>query len=248
MCVDIVPNRNSPPAVLLSEGWRENGKVRKRTIANLSSWPMEKVETLRRLLKNEPLVSRADAFDIVRSLPHGHVAAVLGTLKKLDRRIDPKPSPRRDRVLALIVARHPLRSWPRGWPRPPRRVPWARSSRRKGTTSTTPGSWSARRGSSGLWRHLEEGCLVLLTSVWMEGRKCPLARRGHSRDGKKGKLQSAFCVIGTGVGAGVPRQHGGSGHGVLTDRHAAGAVLPREGGGGPGDQGARGGQACGPAP
>ena len=68
---------------------------------------MEKVETLRRLLKNEPLVGRADAFDLVRSLPHGHVAAVPGTLKKLglDRRIDPKPSPRRDPVLALITAR-----------------------------------------------------------------------------------------------------------------------------------------------
>ncbi|MCY4559460.1 MAG: transposase, partial [Chloroflexi bacterium] len=82
MYIDIVPNRNSPPAVLLREGWRENGKIRKRTIANLSSWPMEKVQTLRRLLKNEPLVGRDDAFDIVRSLPHGHVAAVLGTLRK----------------------------------------------------------------------------------------------------------------------------------------------------------------------
>ena len=66
MYIDIVPNRNSEPAVLLREGWRENGKVKKRTIANLSSWSPEKIETFRRLLKNEPLVGRDDAFDIVR--------------------------------------------------------------------------------------------------------------------------------------------------------------------------------------
>ncbi len=71
MYTDIVPNRSSPPAVLLREGWRENGRIRKRTIANLSSWPMEKVETLRRLLRNEPLVGRHVAFDIIRKdWPH----------------------------------------------------------------------------------------------------------------------------------------------------------------------------------
>ena len=93
--------------MLLREGWREGKRVRKRTLANLTSWPAEKVETLRRLLKNEPLVSRDDAFDITRSLPHGHVAAVLGTLHKLrlDRTIASATSPERDRVLALITAR-----------------------------------------------------------------------------------------------------------------------------------------------
>jgi len=109
--IDIVPNRNSPPALLLREGWRENGKVRKRTLANLSSWSGEKVETLRRLLKNEPLVGRDDAFDIIRSLPHGHVGAVLGTLRKLglEKLIDPKPSPRRDQVLAEARIREEVR-------------------------------------------------------------------------------------------------------------------------------------------
>ena len=107
MYIDTVPNRNSPPAILLREGWRENGKVKKRTLANLSKWPKAKVATLRRLLNDEPLVGRDDAFDIVRSLPHGHVAAVLGTLHKLrlDRLIDPKRSPQRERVLAMIAAR-----------------------------------------------------------------------------------------------------------------------------------------------
>ncbi len=225
-----------PPAVLLREGWRENGKVKKRT--NLSSWPMEKVETLRRLLKNEPLGD--DAFDIVRSLPH--VAAVLGTLKKLDRLIDPKPS--RDQVLAMIVARilEPASKLARGLATAVSTLASMRRWTRR--SSTAPSSWSVRRGSSGPWRRLEEGCLVLLTSVWMEG--CPLAKRGHSRDGKKGKLQPAFCAIGTAVGGSVPRQHGGPRDGGITDHHAAGALLPGEGGGRPGDRGARGGEACGP--
>ena len=82
-------------------------RVRKRTLANLSKWPKGKIDTLRRLLKDEPLVGRDDAFDIVRSLPHGHVAAVLGTLRtlRLDRLIDPAHSPQRERVLAMVAAR-----------------------------------------------------------------------------------------------------------------------------------------------
>ncbi len=78
-----VPNRKSPPAILLRESYRRGGKVKTRTIANLSHWPPEKVEALRRVLKGEALVSPEDAFEIVRSLPHGHVAAVLGTLRKI---------------------------------------------------------------------------------------------------------------------------------------------------------------------
>ncbi len=80
--VDSVPNRTSPPAVLLRAGWRESGKVRKRPVANLASWPLEKGETRRRLLQNDPLVGRAAAFAIIRPLPHGQGAAVLGTLKE----------------------------------------------------------------------------------------------------------------------------------------------------------------------
>ena len=78
MYIETVPNRNSPPAILLREGWRVGGKVKKRTLANLSKWPKAKIGMLRRLLKDEPLVGRDEAFNIVRSLPHGHVAAVLG--------------------------------------------------------------------------------------------------------------------------------------------------------------------------
>ena len=209
MYIDIVPNRSSPPAVLLREGWREDGRVKKRTIANLSSWPMEKVKTLRRLLKNEPLVGRGEAFDVVRSLPHGHVAAVLGMLRKLglDQLIDPKPSPRRDQVLAMITARIL---------EPASKLATARGLAEATAVSTLGEVLEAELDEDALYaamdwllerqerieqglakRHLEAGCLVLydLTSVWMEGRSCPLAKRGHSRDGKKGKLQIEFGLL-----------------------------------------------------
>ncbi len=210
MYIDSVPNRNSPPAILLREGWRENGKVKKRTLANLSKWPKVKVETLRRLLKDEPLVGRDEAFDIVRSLPHGHVAAVLGTLRKLrlDRLIDPKRSPQRERVLAMIAARI--------------LDPGSKLATARGLAGDTARNTLAETLALGAldendlyasmdWllarqdrierglakRHLAEGALVLydLTSVWMEGRSCPLARRGHSRDGKRHKLQIEFGLL-----------------------------------------------------
>ncbi len=202
MYIESVPNRSSPPAILLRESYRENGKVRKRTLANLSGWPPALVEGLRILLKGGTAVTD-EAFDIVRSLPHGHVAAVLGTVRKLglDRLIDPKPSPRRDQVLAMIVAR----------------ILGPASKLARGLAVNTLGEildaeldedslygamdWLLERQEGierGLARrHLEEGCLVLydLTSVWMEGRSCPLAKRGHSRDGKKGKPQIEFGLL-----------------------------------------------------
>ena len=209
MYIDIVPNRNSKPAILLREGWRENGKVKKRTIANISSWSMHKVHTFRRLLRDEPLVGRDDLFDIVRSRPHGHVAAVLGTLRKLglDRLIDPRPSERRNQVLAMIVARIL---------EPASKLATARGLAEATAVNTLGEILDAGLGEDDLYgamdwllerqdrierglarRHLGEGCLVLydLTSVWMEGRSCPLARRGHSRDGKKGKLQIEFGLL-----------------------------------------------------
>ena len=83
MYITRVPNRNSPPAVLLRESYREGGKVKNRTLANLSSWPEAKVEALSRALKGLPPAGLEGAFEITRSLPHGHVAAVLGTLRSL---------------------------------------------------------------------------------------------------------------------------------------------------------------------
>ncbi|MEW6524816.1 MAG: IS1634 family transposase, partial [Bacillota bacterium] len=107
MYIDVVPNRNSPPAILLRESVREGNKIRKRTLANLSKWPPEKVEALRRVLKGELLMRPEDAFVITRTRPHGHVAAVLGTLQRLglDRIISPRRSRERDLVVAMVVAR-----------------------------------------------------------------------------------------------------------------------------------------------
>src|SRR5215470_5105975 len=85
MYIAVVPNRNSPPAILLRESFREDGKVRNRTIANLSHWPPAKVDALRAVLKGATAVGAPlpQAFHILRSRPHGHVAAVLGSLRKL---------------------------------------------------------------------------------------------------------------------------------------------------------------------
>jgi len=108
MYVAVVPNRNSPPAILLRESFRENGKVCNRTIANLSGWPPEKVEALRKVLKGATVTaSPAEAFEIVRSQPHGHVAATVGSLRKLglDRLLDASGGRQRDLVSAMIAAR-----------------------------------------------------------------------------------------------------------------------------------------------
>ena len=87
MYIAVVPNRSSPPAILLRESFREQGKVKNRTLANLSAWSSDRVEALRQVLRGRPLgqpVARAGALDIVRSWPHGHVAAVLGSVRRLD--------------------------------------------------------------------------------------------------------------------------------------------------------------------
>ena len=107
MYIERIPNRNSRPAVLLREGWREGKKTRKRTIANLTNWPEEKVEALRLLLKGEPMVSAREAFVIERTIPHGHVEAIFGTIKKLglDSIVFSKRCRERDLVLAMIAER-----------------------------------------------------------------------------------------------------------------------------------------------
>src|SRR5258708_35206223 len=111
MYIEPVPNRNSPPAILLREGWREGNKTRKRTLANLSDWPQEKIETFRRLLRDEPLVSPQDLLSTQKTLPHGHVEALLLAIRKLglDSLISAKHCRERDLVLAMIVERllHP---------------------------------------------------------------------------------------------------------------------------------------------
>src|SRR5256884_10018549 len=118
MYVAVIPNRGSPPAVLLRESYREAGKTKNRTLANLSRWPAERIEKLRAVLRGDNLLPAAAAVEIVRALPHGHVLAALGTARRiaLDA-VLPRRAPQRrgpsahgldpwgDLALALIVAR-----------------------------------------------------------------------------------------------------------------------------------------------
>ena len=211
MFIDIVPNRKSPPAILLREAWREGQKVRKRTVANLTDWPREKVETLRRLLKNEPLMAPEEAFAIEQSLPHGHVEAVLGTIRKLglDRLISSTRCRERDLVMAMMAERliHPCSklATTRLWHSTTlaeelgvgdadeddlyEAMDWL-LARQEGVEKKLAA------------RHLSEGSLVLydVTSSYYEGRSCPLARFGHDRDGKKGRPIIVYGLLTDGSG------------------------------------------------
>ncbi|HEX2681417.1 MAG TPA: hypothetical protein VHQ03_09005 [Candidatus Dormibacteraeota bacterium] len=109
MYVVAIPNRTSPPAILLRESYRDGARVKNRTLANLSAWAPERVEALRQILRGQPVsAARLEgAFEILRSRPHGHVAAVLGTCRRLDLDglLAPRPERRRQLVLAMIVDR-----------------------------------------------------------------------------------------------------------------------------------------------
>lgn len=210
MYIDVVPNRNSPPAVLLRESYREGGKVRKRTLANLSSWPPEKVEALKRVLRGEETVASGEAFEVSRSLPHGHVQAVLGTLRKvgLERLIGARRSRLRDLVVAMVVARVI----------DPRSKLATAQGLDPETGDTSLGEvlglgkvsaeelygaldWLAGRQSkiedALAGRHLTDGGLVLydVSSTYFEGRHCPLASFGYSRDHRRDRPQVVFGVL-----------------------------------------------------
>ena len=212
MYVATVPNRHSPPAILLRESFRIDGKVRNRTLANLSHWPPTQLDALRSVLKGATSLATPlpQAFNIVRSRPHGHVAAVLGTLYKLqlDRLIEKQSSRHRNLVLAMIVARVL---------QPASKLATSRGLH-PDTLSSTLGEllqldsvtedelyqamdWllpqQDRIERALAKRHLAEGCLVLydLTSTYFEGRHCPLGKLGHSRDDAKGKLQIVFGLM-----------------------------------------------------
>lgn len=218
MYIDIVPNRSSPPAVLLRESSREDGKIRKRTLANLSALPPEAVEVLRRVLKGEKLVAAEELVQVGRSVPYGHVAAVLGTIRrlKLDQVLGTKRSPERDRVLAMIVARLLA---------PDSKLATARGLGEESAFSALADALSLEPVSAdSLYRsldwllerqpaiesklaakHLREGTLLLydVSSTYLEGRHCPLAAHGYSRDGKPGKMQLVFGLLTTAEGCPV---------------------------------------------
>jgi hypothetical protein len=210
MYIEAVPNRGSPPAILLRESFRENGRVRKRTLANLSDWPSPLVEGFRTLLKGGVAVA-AEGIRIRRSLPHGHAAAVLGTIRAigLDRLLG-KPIDKRLVPLAIGLIASRLIS------------PASKLATARELAADTAGSSLGRLLELGDveeselyraldWlgarqaaietalarRHLKDGALVLydVSSSWLEGRCCELARFGYSRDGKKGKLQIVYGLL-----------------------------------------------------
>ena len=210
MYVVRVPNRGSPPAVLLRESYREAGKVKNRTLANLSAWPEAKVDALARVLKGQPPPAAVDgAFEITRSLPHGHVAAVLAW---------PPAGPRRaDRPGAVRLADPGYGDGRREVIAPDSKLAIARGLRDQ-TAATSLGE-VLQLGScdeDDLYeamdylhdrqdeiqdalaaRHLACGTLVLydVSSAAFEGRTCPLGAIGHPKDGVRGLVQIVYGLL-----------------------------------------------------
>ena len=206
MYIATVPNRGSPPAILLREGYREHGKVKNRTLANLSHWPAEQVELLRRVLRGERLAPADQLFEAVASPHHGHVQAVRLAMRRLafEPLLASRPSRERALVVAMVAARilepDSKLATTRWW-----------------HTTTLPADlgvadadeddlyaamdWllerQARIERKLAARHLRAGGLVLydVTSSYFEGSTCPLAAFGHDRDGKKGKLQVNYGLL-----------------------------------------------------
>ena len=215
MYVETVPNRNSPPAILLRESYRDGKVVRKRTLLNLSHWPAEHIEGLRGVLRGGVVIPTGqEAMTVERSLPHGHVAAVLGMGRAigLDRLLGPRSSRKtnrpRDLVMAMIVSRVIA---------PTSKLATAKAL----DPATAASSLGAELGLGEVdedelytaldWLHerqgaietalakrrLKGGTLVLydVSSSYVEGRCCPLAKRGYNRDGKKGKAQIVYGLL-----------------------------------------------------
>lgn len=206
MYIEIVPNRNSRPAILLREGWREGKKVCKRTLANLTDWPAQKVDLLRRVLKEEPLVSPTAAFAIERSLPHGHVEAVLDMIQRigLDQLISATRTRQRNLVLAMIVERliRPCSklATTRLWHTTTLADVLAVGDADQEELYEAMDWLLARQGrieKKLAARHLGEGHQVLydVSSSYYEGHTCPLVFFGYSRDGKRGKPILVYGVL-----------------------------------------------------
>ena len=211
MYVETVPNRNSPPAILLREGRREGKKVHKRTLANLTHWPKDKIERLRRVLKNEPLVHPDQLFVIERSLPHGHVELLLEAIRqlKLPALIDPRPSPKRDRVLAMILQRLLYPASKLATTRLWHTTTLAEELSLEDTDEDDlyeAMDWLLERQDrierKLAKRHLAEGDPVLydVSSSYYEGQTCPLMQFGHNRDGKRDRPIVVYGVLADSMG------------------------------------------------
>jgi transposase len=214
MHIDIVPNRNSRPTFLLRESYREGSRVRKRTLANLSTLNAEQIEAIRAVLRGETLRPIGELFEAIRSLPHGHVQAVSVAMQRLEfgNLLSTRVQPERDLVCAMVAARilepHTKLATTRWWH----------------TTTLADDFGVAEASEDALYaamdwllqrqdtiqkklaaRHLSEGSLVLydLSSSYFEGTTCPLAKRGYSRDGKRGTLQVNYGLLTDGRGCPV---------------------------------------------
>jgi transposase len=213
MYIEKVPNRNSPPAVLLRESYREGDQVKKRTLANLSKLPDDIIDNLKLALKGATLSMTEGIpahFEVIRSLPHGHVMAILETIKKLglDKIISEKSSRIRNLVVAMIVARII---------NPKSKLATARGFNSE-TCSQSLGQlldlekadedelynaldWLLEKQEKIekhlAIKHLESGTLVLydVTSTYLEGNGCELGKYGYNRDKKKGKTQIVFGLL-----------------------------------------------------
>src|SRR5438132_7979402 len=234
MYVAVIPNRGSPPAILLRESYREGGKTKNRTLANLSRWPAERIEQLRAVLRGDKLLPAGETVEIVRALPHGHVLAALGTARRialdavLPRRA---PQRRRDLALALIVARllEPAAKLATA-----RMLDPATAAHSLGEMLGL-GRVTAKEVYAALdWlgseqpfieatlarRHLKDGALLLydVTSTYLEGRCCELAQHGYSRDHRSDRPQIVIGLMCTADGCPVavevfkpaPAQAGGN--------------------------------------
>jgi len=219
MYVAVIPNRSSPPAILLRESYRVGRQVKSRPLANLSAWPPAQIEALRTVLRGAPVgAPLAEAFTIVRTRPHGQVAAVLGTLRRLgiDRLLGAQRSRPRALGVAMLVARIL---------QPRSKLATARALGAETLASSlgevlgvaeataddlyAARDWllprQARIEAALARRHLAEGTLVLydVTATYFEGRTCPLARHGHDRGGKRGTLQIVFGLLTNAAGCPV---------------------------------------------
>lgn len=206
MYIDVVPNRNSKPAILLRESYRENGKVKKRTLANLSHFPIDQVETLRRALKGERLLPVDSLFEVIGSKHHGHVEAVRLAMRRLglEELIASKVSRQRDLVVAMVAARilqpDSKLATTRWWNNTTLPKSLGVSDADEDELYTTM-DWlldrQERIEKKLAARHLKQGGVILydLTSSYLEGKHCPLAALGLNRDGKKGKLQVNYGLL-----------------------------------------------------
>ena len=206
MHIDVVPNRGSRPAYLLRESFRQGGKVRKRTIANLSTLADDQIDAIRRVLRGERLAPASELFEVTASRIHGDTHAVLSAMRRLGFRelLSSRPSFEAEIVMGLVAARivapHTKLATGRWWQT--RTLPQdLRIEHATEDDLYQSMDWlldhQATIEKKLAARHLEDGSLALydLSSSYFEGKTCPLAAIGHNRDGKKNKLQVNYGLL-----------------------------------------------------